>query len=417
MQPHQLFLFLFLTLIALHLLVESWLSQRQITAVRRHRGTVPTRFAQVLTLESHQHAADYTAAKQRLIQLELGVSTLLLLGWTIGGGIDWLDRFWHPLFDSLLAQGVATILSFTVLSQIVELPLSLYRTFRLEQRFGFNHTTASLYLSDQIKQLLLLLLLGGGLSLAALWLMAQASPLWWLQLWALWISFSLLMLWAWPSVIAPLFNRFTPLEDTVLQSRIEALLTAAGFDCDGIFVMDGSKRSGHGNAYFTGVGKRRRIVFYDTLLESLEADQIIAVLAHELGHFHHHHIRQRLVLFGAITLLSLGLLGWLITQPWFYLGMGVSTPSNHTALLLFMVASSPFTFWINPLLAASSRHHEFEADAFAVHHGGAEPLIQALTTLYRENGATVTPDPLYSAYHDSHPPAAIRIDHLEKENA
>ncbi len=400
-------------MVVTHLMVEWWLSARQIRSVVRHRGAVPNHFSETLPLDEHQKAADYTRARQQIGQIELLYGTVLLLGWTLGGGLEWLDQLWQSSGFEPLYLGIGFILSLLVAGTILESPFSIYRTFVLETKFGFNRTTPFTYISDMFKSFLLMLLLGAPLLGVVLWLMSIASPLWWLQVWAVWMGFTLLMIWAWPTFLAPLFNRFTPLDNESLSVRIESLLHRAGFDCDGIFVMDGSKRSGHGNAYFTGLGKKRRIVFYDTLLESLSEEEILAVLAHELGHFRNHHIRKRLLLGAATTLIALAALGYLIEQPWFYQGLGMTTPSNHAALVLFLTASAPFTFWIQPMMAAYSRKHEFEADDFAAETTDSKDLVSALVTLYRENASTVTPDPLYSAYHDSHPPAPVRIAHLE----
>lgn len=402
-------------MVVTHLLVEWWLSARQIRSVVQHRGAVPSHFSETLTLEEHQKAADYTRARQQIGQIELLYGTVLLLGWTLGGGLEWLDQLWRSSGVEPLYLGIGFILSLLVAGTILESPFSIYRTFVLEAQFGFNRTTLSTFLGDLLKSFLLMLLLGAPLLGVVLWLMSIASPLWWLQVWAVWMGFTLLMIWAWPTFLAPLFNKFSPLENESLHGRIESLLQRAGFDCDGIFVMDGSKRSGHGNAYFTGLGKKRRIVFYDTLLESLSEEEILAVLAHELGHFRNHHIRKRLLLGAATTLIALAALGYLIEQPWFYQGLGMSTASNHAALVLFLTASAPFTFWIQPMMAAYSRKHEFEADDFAADTTNSNDLISALVTLYRENASTVTPDPVYSAYHDSHPPAPVRIAHLKQQ--
>ena len=415
MDTVALFSSLFVIMVITHLLLELWLSARQVRSVIHSRPAVPEHFSDVLTLEQHQKAADYTAARQKLGQIELLYGAVLLLGWTLGGGLEWLDQLWRSMELDALYLGIGFILSLMVVGTLLESPFSLYRTFVLEAEFGFNRTTVSTYLNDLGKQFLLLLLIGVPFVGVILWLMGMASPLWWLQVWAVWMGFTLLMIWAWPTFLAPLFNEFKPLENENLAARIEALLQAVGFDCDGIFVMDGSKRSGHGNAYFTGLGKKRRIVFFDTLLETLSEEEILAVLAHELGHFHHNHIKKRLLLGAVTTLFSLAILGWLIEQPWFYQGLGMSTASDHAALVLFLTASAPFSFWIQPMMAAYSRKHEFEADAFAAQHTEANDLISALVALYRENAATVTPDRLYSAYHDSHPPAPVRIAHLTEQ--
>lgn len=414
MEAITLFSALFVIMVTIHLLLELWLSARQVRSVMQHRPTVPEHFSESLTLEAHQKAADYTRARQQLGQIELLYGTILLLGWTLGGGLEWLDQLWRGFAIEPLYLGVGFILSLMVVGTALEFPFSIYRTFVLEARFGFNRTSPATYLTDLAKQFLLLLLIGAPFVALILWLMGMASPLWWLQVWAVWMGFTLLMIWAWPTFLAPLFNEFKPLENENLANRIEALLQQAGFDCDGIFVMDGSKRSGHGNAYFTGLGKRRRIVFFDTLLETLSEEEILAVLAHELGHFHNNHIKKRLLLGAVTTLASLAVLGWLIEQNWFYQGLGMSTPSHHAALVLFLTASASFTFWMQPMMAAYSRKHEFEADDFAAAHTDADDLVTALASLYRENAATVTPDRLYSAYHDSHPPAPVRIAHLQQ---
>ncbi len=415
MDTIALFSSLFVVMVTFHLFIELWLSARQVRSVTGHRPEVPAHFSDVLTLEAHQKAADYTTARQKLGQIELLYAAVLLLGWTLGGGLEWLDQLWRSSAWEPLYLGTGFILSLMIIGTVLDAPFSLYRTFVLETEFGFNRTTAGTYISDLGKQFLLLLLIGAPFIGLILWLMGLASPLWWLQVWAVWMGFTLLMIWAWPAFLAPLFNKFTPLENENLASQIEALLQQAGFDCDGIFVMDGSKRSGHGNAYFTGLGKKRRIVFFDTLLETLSEAEILAVLAHELGHFHNNHIKKRLLLGAVTTLVSLAILGWLIEQVWFYQGLGMSTPSDHAALVLFLTASAPFSFWIQPMMAAYSRKHEFEADDFAAEHTEAKDLISALVALYRENAATVTPDRLYSAYHDSHPPAPVRIAHLMEQ--
>jgi STE24 endopeptidase len=295
---------------------------------------------------------------------------------------------------------------------LLDLPFSLYHTFVVEERFGFNKTTAAVFVSDMVKQGLLMLVLGLPLAWTALWLMQGSGELWWLYLWLLWTGFSLLMLWAYPTVIAPLFNKFTLLEDQQLQQRIQELLDRCGFKSKGIYVMDGSRRSGHGNAYFTGMGRNKRIVFFDTLLETLEPDEIEAVLAHELGHFKRRHVQKRIAVMVLGSLAGLALLGWLSQQSWFYQGLGVTRPSDYLALLLFLIAVPVFTLFLQPLASWFSRRHEFEADDYAAKQADAAGLIRALVKLYRENASTLTPDPLYSAFHDSHPPAPVRVAHL-----
>ena len=395
--------------------VELYLSWRQFRSVSRHRHAVPAPFIGSISLTDHQKAADYTIAKLRSGAITLLYGTLLLLLWTLGGGLEWLDQLWSTSPLSAIWQGVAVMISFSLLGLLLDLPFDLYRTFRLEQRFGFNNTTPTLYLSDMLKQLLLSLLLGIPLLSLVLWLMIESGPLWWLYVWGVWMGFSLLMLWAYPTVIAPLFNRFTPLEDQTLVSRIEQLMQRCGFTANGIFMMDGSKRSRHGNAYFTGLGKSKRIVFFDTLLADLTHDEIEAVLAHELGHFRCHHLPKRLLLTAVMTLAALYLLGWLSAEGWFFTTLGVSTPSAHMALILFMLVMPLLTIFIQPLMAAGMRKHEFEADAFAVRQSDGNRLIDALVKLYQENANTLTPDPWFSNFHDSHPPAPIRIAHIQAQ--
>jgi STE24 endopeptidase len=406
------FTLLFLTMLTVSLAIQLWLEQRQLRHVSTHRGAVPEAFAGQITLQAHQKAADYTVSKVRLSRIELLYSAIILLGLTLGGGLDLLDRLWSGLQLGSLWGGVAFLLSLILFTTLLELPFSIYRTFRIEQQFGFNHSTPGLYLADQVKQLLLMLLIGGPMAALVLWLMEGAGERWWLYVWGVWSGFSLLMMWAYPALIAPLFNKFTPLQDETLRQRIDQLLTRCGFKSNGVFVMDGSRRSSHGNAYFSGLGNNKRIVFFDTLLESLSPDEIEAVLAHELGHFRRNHIKKRIVLMMVMSLGGLALLGWLMQQPWFYSALGISSPSVHTALALFLLVLPVFTFLLQPLMAMSMRKHEFEADDFAAEHAAANDLIRALVKLYQENASTLTPDHLYSAFHDSHPPAPVRIAHL-----
>ncbi|HEB95482.1 MAG TPA: M48 family peptidase [Sedimenticola thiotaurini] len=395
------------------LLLELWLLQRQQRHVAAHRDRVPERFRDRVSLEQHRKAADYTLAKVRLARWQSLYGGALFLLFTLGGIIEWLDLLWRQVALPPIPQGIGLILSALLLLGAAELPLTLWRTFVLEQRFGFNRTTAGRFVKDLLLQLLLLALLGIPLLWAMLWLMQRAGSYWWLYAWLLWTGFTLFVSWAYPSFIAPLFNRFTPLPEGELRQRILGLLQRCGFDSGGIFVMDGSRRSAHGNAYFTGLGRRKRIVFYDTLMEKLEPDELEGVLAHELGHFSHHHVRKQLLLSAAMSLAGLAILGWLAQQPWFYHGLGVGRPSNAAALLLFLLIVPLFSQFLSPLLAMLSRRHEFEADAFASRQTGAEPLISALVKLYRDNASTLTPDPLYSGFHDSHPPAPVRIARLE----
>ncbi len=409
----QIFLLLLLVATSLQL----WLGLRQIRHVRQHRAAVPGPFAGQVSLEEHQKAADYTIARTRMGMLELIYGAVLLLGWTLGGGLELLDGLWRSL--GLWSEewrhlwtGTGFMLSFFMIGSLLDLPFSLYRTFRLEARFGFNNTTARLFIADLIKGVLLTLLIGTPLLVLVLWLMQVMGDEWWLYVWAVWIGFTLLMLWAYPSFIAPLFNKFQPLEDGELRGRIERLLERCGFASDGIFVMDGSRRSSHGNAYFSGLGKHKRIVFFDTLLESLNGDEIEAVLAHELGHFRRRHIAKRLLMMAIISFGALALLGWLWGWFGFYLNLGVSHGSNYMALTLFILCAPLLGVYLQPLMALSSRRHEFEADDYAAEQSSAAHLISALVKLYRENASSLTPDPLHSAFHDSHPPAPVRIAHL-----
>lgn len=409
------FTLLFLSLLLISLLVRSWLAMRQMRHVARHRNAVPAAFEGRIALSAHQKAADYTRARTRLGLVELFYGSVLLVGWTLGGGLDLLDHWWSEWGASPIWTGVALLLSAAFFMALLDLPLELYHTFRLEERFGFNRTDLRTFLGDLAKQALLLLILGTPLAWVALSLMDGAGSLWWLYLWLVWTGFSLFMMWAYPAFIAPLFNRFAPLDNDEVRARIQRLLDQCGFRNNGIFVMDGSRRSGHGNAYFTGFGRNKRIVFFDTLLDSLEPQEIEAVLAHELGHFKRRHVQKRMLSMMGLSLAGLALLGWLSGQPWFYAGLGVSRMSDALALALFLMTSSVFTFLLQPLFSLISRRHEFEADDFAAEQASAVDLVQALVKLYRENASTLTPDPLYSAFHDSHPPAPVRVAHLSNK--
>lgn len=410
----NLFSAIFVLMLAASTILQWWLSQRQIRTVRDHQAAVPDAFSSNISLDDHQKAADYTVRKVYFGQKILIFEIIVLLLWTLGGGLEWLDQAWRSLDWSSLWTGVAVLLSVMLINAVINLPENWYRTFRIEAEFGFNRNTLPLFFSDFGKEILLSLALGIPLIALVLWLMAHAGNYWWFSVWVVWFGFSLLMMWAYPAFIAPLFNKFNPLEDDTLRQRIENLLQRNGFTSQGIFVMDGSKRSGHGNAYFTGLGNNKRIVFYDTLLEGLNHDEVEAVLAHEVGHFKHKHIQKRLLWMGLISLGSLALLGWLMQQTWFYHGLGVSTPSNYMALLLFALAMPVFTFFLAPLMAWASRRHEFEADSFAAQQAQAQHLIHALVKLYKENASTLTPDPWYSAFYDSHPPAPVRVAYLSK---
>jgi STE24 endopeptidase len=397
-----------------------WLASRQMRAVARHRGAVPAEFAGVIGLPAHQRAADYTIAKLRLGMLELALASAALLLWTLLGGLDWLNGVLMELVGLRpLLQPLALLVAFAVINALIDLPLALYQTFVIEQRFGFNKMTLRLWLADLLKSTLIGLVLGVPLATGVLWLMQATGAWWWLWTWGAWMVFSLLMLVIYPTVIAPLFNQFQPLQDESLKERVTKLMARCGFAAKGLFVMDGSRRSAHANAYFTGFGAAKRVVFFDTLLNQLTPPEVEAVLAHELGHFKHKHILQRIAGLFAFSLLGLALLGWLAQQPWFYTGLGVtpnlppamggSVPNHALALLLFMLAVPLFTFFLSPLMAQLSRKHEFEADAYAAAQASAQDLGNALVKLYKDNASTLTPDPLYVRFYYSHPPASERI--------
>jgi STE24 endopeptidase len=391
-----------------------WLAARHMRHVRANRHAVPPAFRDTIPLASHQKAADYTVAKLRIAAVEVMIGAGLLLALTVGGGLQHLHDAWQGTFAAggyLL--GIAFIASVAVISFVVDLPLALYRTFVVEARFGFNRMTWRLYLADLAKEALLALAIGLPVLFVVLWLMQQMGSLWWLYVWAFWLGFNLLVLLVYPSFIAPLFNKFSPLADEALKNRIEALLERCGFRSSGLFVMDGSRRSAHGNAYFTGFGAAKRIVFFDTLLARLDGPEIEAVLAHELGHYRHHHVWKRIAVLAAASLAFLALLGYLIEQAWFYQGLGMSTQGTAPALVLFSLVLPVFLFPLSPLMSQFSRRHEFEADAYAARQTRAVDLVSALVKLYRDNAATLTPDPLYSSFYDSHPPAAVRVARLQ----
>jgi len=405
---------LFLSLLVLTTLIRFWLGRRHIAYIQSHRNTVPAAFASNISLDAHRKAADYSSAKTRLVITESLVQAVLLFAFTLGGGLQWIDEAWRGILpDAEIFRGALVILSAFVISSLIEIPLDYYKAFVVDERFGFNKMTRSMFFTDLIKHAVVGLALGAPLLFAALWLMQGAGSWWWLYLWVLWSGFNLLMLAVYPTVIAPLFNKFSPLTDEALKTRIETLLTRCGFKSQGLYVMDGSRRSSHGNAYFTGFGAAKRVVFFDTLLDRLDADEIEAVLAHELGHFKHKHVIKRIALMFIVSFFGLALLGWLVNQPWFYADLGVANPSNYMALLLFILVSPVFTFLFRPLLAGYSRKNEFEADEYAATHSNAKHLVEALVKLYRDNASTLTPDPLHSAFYDSHPPASIRIAKLE----
>ena len=410
------FSFVFILALCATVALRCWLAVRQLKHVAAHREAVPAQFAGRITLGSHQKAADYSMIRTRLGFLSLAIEVAVLLAFTLGGGLQLLHDWWATRLDGL-AYGVALIFSVMAISSLVDLPLSLYTQFVVEEKFGFNRMTLKLFFADLAKQTLLGALIGTPLLLAVLWLMAQAGSLWWLYTWVFWCGFNLLILLIYPIWIAPLFNKFTPLADNELKARIENLLTRCGFASSGLFVMDGSKRSNHGNAYFTGLGKSKRIVFFDTLLSRLQGGEIEAVLAHELGHFKHRHVMKRIVLMFSLSLGFLAVLGQLMTADWFYRGLGVSTQNTALALILFFLVVPVFTFLLTPLSSLLSRRHEFEADRYAAEHASASELTNALVKLYEDNAATLTPDPLHSLFYDSHPPAALRIAHLAQLSA
>jgi STE24 endopeptidase len=404
---------IFLAALCIAFGLKLWLLLRQMRHVWMRRDTPPAAFADSIPLAEHQKAASYTLAKSRVGLLNLALEAALLYWFTLGGGLQWL----HDALDGAVSQpllaGVGVLLGLTLISGAAELPLSLYRQFRVEARFGFNRQSPAGFVADLVKQTLLGIALGGPLILLVLWLMGITGETWWLWVWAVWMGFNLLLLTVYPTVIAPLFNKFTPLADEGLKQRIEALLERAGFRASGVFVMDGSRRSSHGNAYFTGLGKNKRIVFYDTLLSQLGPEQIEAVLAHELGHFKRRHIVKRIGLMFMLSLLMLALLAVLKEAPWFYNGLGVTSQSDATALALFFLALPVFLFPLSPLISLYSRKHEFEADAYAASLTHPGHLVSALVRLYRDNAATLTPDPIYSLFYDSHPKAVERIGKLE----
>jgi len=409
------FTLLFVTLLLADVLLRAWLAARQIGHVSRHRDAVPAEFSERITLSSHQRAADYTVARTRFGLVEHIFNAAVLVGLTLLGGLQGIDTLASSITQHELLRQLLLLLITLLLLATLGLPFSLWRQFRLEARFGFNRMTPKLFFTDTVKGLLVSLIIVP-LAAAILWLMAQAGDYWWLWAWALWVAFNALALVIFPTLIAPIFNKFTPLEDGPLASRIHALAARCGFAIGGLFVMDGSTRSAHGNAYFTGFGKARRIVFFDTLLARLNHDEIEAVLAHELGHFHHRHITRRMVISFAVALAFFAVLGWLAGQPWFYTDLGV-TPHLHArndamALLLFFLVMPVFTFFVTPIFSGYSRRDEFQADRYAARQSSAQHLVAALVKLYNDNAATLTPDPLHSRVYDSHPPAVARIRQL-----
>ena len=404
------------------LVVKFWLASRQMRHVAAHRGAVPGVFAQSITLPAHQRAADYTLAKGRFGLLTMAFGAAVLLGWTLLGGIDALNvsvrDAIQPRFGNMAYQ-LALLGAFGLLGGLLDLPFELYSTFRIEQRFGFNRMTRRLYLTDMLKGVLVGALIGLPIAALMLWLMGAAGSLWWLWAWGAWMAFNLALLVLYPTVIAPLFNKFEPLADESLKTRVQALMTRCGFAAKGLFVMDGSKRSAHANAYFTGFGAAKRVVFFDTLLSKLSPGEVEAVLAHELGHFKHRHVIKRIVASFAISLAGFALLGWLSAQTWFYLALGVrplpGVPNDAVALLLFLLVTPVFAFFVSPLFAQLSRRHEFEADTYACAQSDGGDLAAALLKLIEDNASTLTPDPLYARFYYSHPPASERLAALARQ--
>jgi STE24 endopeptidase len=416
--------FFAVTLVA-SVMLKFWLASRQVRHVARHRHAVPAAFANHIALADHQKAADYTIAQARLGLLELAWGTAVLLGWTLLGGLHALNQallnwFDTPL-DSALPQQLALLAAFSIIGSAIDLPFSLYRTFVLEQRFGFNRMTATLWLIDAVKGLFFSVLIGLPLAALALWVMGATGSLWWLWTWSLWMGFSLLMMLVYPTWIAPLFNQFKPLEDATLKERVSALMARCGFTSKGFYVMDGSKRSAHANAYFTGFGASKRVVFYDTLLAQLSAPEVDAVLAHELGHFKHRHVLKRMASMFAMSLGGFALLGWLSQQLWFYTGLGVMPDlggnNSALALVLFMMVLPLLGTFVGPVFAQVSRKHEFEADAYAAKQTSGADLSTALLKLYQDNASTLTPDPVYVKFYYSHPPASERLGRMQTRTA
>ena len=411
----NIFTIIFLFALVLSYGIQFWLSGRQKSYVSQHREQVPQAFKDRVTLAAHQKAADYTIEKGKLGDIDSGIGMLFLLLITLGGGISLVFEFWSTFDLSPMLADLCSVASIFLLMTVIEIPFSLYQTFVIEDKYGFNKNTLPQFAKDQLISLSLTLGIGMPILALILWVMDSIGSLWWLYAWAIIMTFSLLMSWLFPTVIAPLFNKFTPMEDGSLKDRIKSLLERCGFNSQGIFIMDGSRRSGHGNAYFTGLGNNKRIVFFDTLVNSLDDEELEAVLAHELGHFKCKHVIKMLIASSVMTLISFAVLGWLITQDWFFDGLGVSTHSNAAALLLFMMVSPVFTTFMQPISAYFQRKFEFEADEFATRHAQGSKMISGLVKLYEENASTLTPDPIYSAFHYSHPPAAIRIAHIEEK--
>ena len=419
LSPSMLLTLAFAIALALQLLVQLWLNTRQVRYVAQHRHEVPQSFASHISLAAHQKAADYTLAKARFGLLHMAWGAVILLGWTLLGGLNALQGALLQWMEPGMVQQLVLLAAFAAISGLLDLPFSLYQTFVLEARFGFNKNTPAIWLGDLLKSTLLAAIIGLPIAWIILWFMGATGSLWWLWAWGIWMGFQLLLMWIFPTYIAPLFNKFEPLSDESLKARVTSLMQRCGFAAKGLFVMDGSRRSAHANAYFTGFGASKRVVFYDTLLKQLSPEEVEAVLAHELGHFKHKHITKRMIGMFALSLVGFAVLGWLSQQDWFYTGLGVlpsaalafGQPSydDALALLLFILALPVFTFWIAPLMAHFSRRDEFEADAYAMQQASGAALASALLKLYEDNASTLTPDPVYARYYYSHPPAVERL--------
>ena len=409
----NLFTTLFVLALVGSLLLRYWLASRQIRHVAWNRHQVPTAFAPYISQQAHEKAAAYTMARNQMDLWQGTYSAAIVIGWTLLGGLAALNYQIHHLIEHPFWQQLALIAAFFLINGALELPVSWYATFRLEERFGFNKSTQGLWWADVFKSTLMTAVIGLPLAALYLWLMERAGSLWWLWAWGVWVAFALLMMVLYPSVIAPLFNKFQPLQDSQLTERVQALMQRCGFRAKGLFVMDGSRRSAHANAYFTGLGSSKRVVFFDTLLSKLDTDEVEDVLAHELGHFHHRHIIKRMVLMFGLSLAGFALLGWLYNQVWFYTGLGVMpnlmSPNAALALILFLLVVPQFVFFLSPLLASLSRRDEYQADAYAVQQTAAKPLATALLKLYEDNASTLTPDPVYVKFYYSHPPASSRL--------
>ncbi|MDB5812317.1 MAG: peptidase [Betaproteobacteria bacterium] len=409
----QTFGLIFLAALALATGTKLWLALRHLAHINRHRDAVPAEFASDISLDSHHHAADYSSAKTRLGMLTTVFEAALILALTFGGALQWMLDLTSAWFEPGVMRGVALLLLLGAATSVLDLPFSWYRTFSIEQRFGFNKMTPRMFIVDGLKNAALAAALGVPLIACILWVMERAGNLWWLYAWLIWVAFNLVILTVYPVWIAPLFNKFSPLDDAQLKTRIEQLLERCGFKAQGLMVMDGSRRSSHGNAYFTGFGKSKRIVFFDTLLSRLLPSEIEAVLAHELGHFKLRHVVKRIAWIFTASLAFMWLLAQLMNQTWFYAGLNVQTQSTAIALVLFFIVVPQFIFLLHPLTSFYSRKHEFEADHYAAQHASVSDLISALVKLYKDNAATLTPDPLHSMFYDSHPPATLRIARLQ----